>query len=156
MKLYPIMLAVAMVFGLKLSAHSHHSAEHTVITEKKHSCSCNIAEHWLYKAAVQKYMQQYADVQLQANTDTQGLSDNLVQAINMLVQDITFIDCDGNLIVPVVNAKGNFILPMNKNAYYKLCKTLVHKIDLDTVLSAQELYDIWVMQLQILQALQID
>ena len=125
-----------------------------VVTVAKTPCACGPAEHWFYKVCVKNYVAQYPDAGFIVSYDSEGLSDNLVQAIEMLAADMQFVDSDNNVIVPTVSAKGNLLLPMSKNVAYKLAKSILHKVDTTTTLSAQELYAVWIQQLQAMKTAQ--
>ena len=117
-------------------------------------CACGPAEHWLYKVCVQNYMTQCPQAGLNVNHDSEGLPENIVQAIAMIAADLAFVDDAGNLFEPTVSAKGNLLLPMSKNSDYKLVKAIMHEVDVTTTLSAQKLYALWNAQLQSMKTAQ--
>ena len=155
MKLQKIALVFAFAFGQNMViAHDAHQAPQPVGAVVKSSCHCGPTEHWLYKVCIKNYMAQYPDAGFTINFDTEGLSENLVQAIELFAADLQFLDADGNLIVPTISAKGNLLLPMSKNADYKLVKAILHDVDTTTILSAQELYQVWTALLQVMKSAQ--
>lgn len=113
-----------------------------------HKCACGPTEHWFHKSCVKNYNKQFVDAGLPENNDTEGLSVNVLRAIEMLAQDIAFVAQDGTAIVPTLNAQGNLLLPMFKNADYVACKEILRKVDVTTTLSAEELYQQWSAALQ--------
>jgi len=108
-----------------------------------HTCSCGPTEHWFHKACVKNYNKLFPLVGLPENFDTEGLSTNILQAIEMLAQDICFVAQDGMAIVPELNAKGKLVLKMGKNQDYVLCKEILKQVDVQSTLTAQELYQEW-------------
>ena len=121
--------------------------EHNVTTEvvapHVHTCSCGPTEHWFHKACVKNYNKLFSQVGLSENFDTEGLSANILQAIEMLAQDMSFVAQDGMAIVPELNANGKLVLKMAKNQDYVLCKQILKQVDLQTTFTAQELYQQW-------------
>jgi hypothetical protein len=114
-----------------------------VVVPQVHACACGPTEHWFHKACVKNYNKHFPQAGLPENFDTEGLSANVLQAIEMLAQDISFIAQDGTAIVPELNAKGKLILKMLNNPDYVLCKQILKLVDLQTTLTAQELYQQW-------------
>ena len=84
-----------------------------------HTCSCGPTEHWFHKACVKNYNKLFPLVGLPENFDTEGLSTNILQAIEMLAQDICFVAQDGMAIVPELNAKGKLVLKVFSFNYRK-------------------------------------
>ena len=126
----------------------------TVVTKVTHTCSCGPAEHFFLKSCIKLYNKQFPDLALPEYNDTEGLSENVLQAIEMLAQQISFVTKKGNLIVPKLNDAGSRYLPMIQNPDYKLCKMILHEVDITTTLSAQELYEQWMIQLDEMKASQ--
>ena len=124
------------------------SAVETVVAPVAHKCECGPTEHWFFKACVQNYIAQFPLAGLIANNDTEGLSENLVQAINMLAKNIAYVDQDGKAITPELNLKGGLFLPMIKSLDFRLCKEILRNVDVATTLTAQELYQQWSDQLK--------
>ena len=154
MKLQKITLMMFLAsFQLFLAQDSQPEAQ-PVAAVGKVACACGPTEHWLYKVCVQNYMLQFPDAGLQVNYDSEGLSENIVQAIAMIAADLQFVDADGQLLVPTLSAKGNLLVPMSKNADFKLIKSILHEVDVTTTLSAQELYEAWTLQLQAMKTAQ--
>ncbi len=114
-----------------------------VVAPQVHACACGPTEHWFHKACVKNYNKQFPQAGLAENFDTEGLSVNILQAIEMLAQDINFIAQDGTTIVPELNAKGKLILKLSNNQNYVLCKQILKSVDLKTTLTADELYQQW-------------
>ena len=108
-----------------------------------HTCSCGPTEHWFHKACVKNYNKQFLQAGLSENFDTEGLPANILQAIEMLAQDISFVTQDGMAIAPELNAKSKLVLKMGKNQDYVLCKQILKQVDLQTTLTAEELYQQW-------------
>lgn len=104
------------------------------------NCVCVATEHWFYKSCVKLYNKQFPGTDLPENNNTEDLPENVLQAIEMLAADMLFVDAHGNAIVPQLSARGNLLLPMSKNSDYKLCKEILHHVDVTTTLTAQELY----------------
>jgi hypothetical protein len=151
-----------MVFAVLLSAQlsfAHQEVQQTTeqpaaVATVKAACHCGPAEHWLYKVCVQNYMMQFPDAGFVVSNDSEGLSENVAQAIILFAAEFLFVDGDGKMIVPTVSAKGNLLLPMSKNADYKVAKAIMHELDTTTTLSAQELYAQWSAQLQSIKSAQ--
>lgn len=155
MKLQKIIFVMMLTLNsLSSLAQDLQAIAEQVVTVAKTPCACGPAEHWFYKVCVKNYVAQYPDAGFIVSDDSEGLSDNLVQAIEMLAADMQFVDSDNNVIVPTVSAKGNLLLPMSKNVAYKLAKSILHKVDTTTTLSAQELYAVWIQQLQAMKTAQ--
>lgn len=155
MKLQKIIFVIMLSLNsLSSLAQDLQAIAEQVVTVVKTPCACGPTEHWFYKVCVKNYVAQYPDAGFIVSDDSEGLSDNLVQAIEMLAADIQFVDSDNNVIVPTVSAKGNLLLPMSKNVAYKLAKAILHQVDTTTTLSAQELYVVWIQQLQAMKAVQ--
>ncbi len=136
------------------SSISLSSTQQTVVTPTVHKCACGPTEHWFHKSCVKNYNKQFPDAGLLENNDTEGLTENLVKAIEMLASDIDFVAQDGTVIVPVLNAHGKLLLPMFKNLDYKLCKDILRNVDVQTTLTAQELYQQWSAQLKDMKSAQ--
>ncbi len=152
------MLFFSLTFVAHDSAQSRTEAEssvtaHTTPTSHVHACACGPIEHWFHKACVKNYNKQFSEAGLSENYDTEGLSVNLLEAIEMLAEDITFIAQDGTVMVPELNAKGKLILKMSKNEDYILCKQILKQVDTQTTLSAEELYQQWSNALQSMKSL---
>lgn len=114
-----------------------------VVVQPIKKCACGPTEHWFYKSIVKKYIAEHSDSGLLENNDTEGLSENIVEAINLLACDIQFVDDSGVSIVPELNAKGKLFLPLSRNSDYKLCKEILRNVDVATTLTVQELYQQW-------------
>jgi len=114
-----------------------------VVTPQVHACACGPTEHWFHKACVKNYNKQFPQAGLPENFDTEGLSANILQAIEMLAQDMSFVAQDGTAIVPELNAKGKLILKLSNNQNYALCKQILKQVDLQTTLTAEQLYQQW-------------
>lgn len=156
MKLQKKTMVLALLLSAQLS-FAHQEIQQTTesaVAIVKTACHCGPAEHWLYKVCVKNYMAQFSDAGFVVSNDSENLPANIVEAIELLAADIQFIDVDGNLIVPTISAKGNLLLPMSKNADYKLAKAIMHELDTTTTLSAQELYAQWLAQLQVMKSAQ--
>ena len=148
-------ILVIVCIGFLLNAHDASSnVVNPIVTEIAQTCSCGPAEHFLLKCCIKNYKQQFPDVALPENNHTEGLSENIVQAIAMIAADLQFVDADGQLLVPTLSAKGNLLVPMSKNADFKLIKSILHEVDVTTTLSAQELYEAWTLQLQAMKTAQ--
>ena len=164
MKIYKIFFSLVLAAFMNvpvLIAHVHNQevlvsvdTGAIVATTVAHTCSCGAAEHVFLKSCIKLYNKQFPDLALPENNDTEGLSENILQAIDMLAQQISFVTKKGKLIVPKLNDGGCRYLPMIKNPDYKLCKAILHDVDLATTLSAQELYAQWMIQLSELKIAQ--
>ena len=114
-------ILVIVCIGFLLNAHDASSnVVNPIVTEIAQTCSCGPAEHFLLKCCIKNYKQQFPDVALPENNHTEGLSENIVQAIILLAQKISFVNKKGNLIVPKLSDKGKLYLPMMKNKEYSL------------------------------------
>ncbi|MGZ6250727.1 MAG: hypothetical protein ACXWL2_01750 [Candidatus Chromulinivorax sp.] len=142
---------VFLITSLVNQAYSHDHQAATLEVKQASHCSCGPIEHWMYKAAVIVYTEKFANEDLAANYDAEGLPENIVQAVMMLAQTLEFVDEQEQLIIPALNKKGNWHLPMSKDARYMLCKRIIKTVDMQTTLSAQELYDLWMDQLENIQ-----
>jgi hypothetical protein len=120
-----------------------HSTVDIVATPPVHVCHCVPTEHLLLKFCVKNYNKQFPQAGVPENNDTEGLPENVLQAIKMLANDILFVAQDGIAIVPTLNIHGNLFLPMFKVSDFKLCKEILHNVDVTTTLSAEELYQQW-------------
>lgn len=126
----------------------------TAVVTVAHACSCGPAEHWFLKCCIKLYNKQFPDLALPEYNNTEGLSDNILQAIEMLALHISFVTKKGDLIVPKLNDAGSRYLPMIQNPDYKLCKAILHQVDIESTLTAQELYEQWMIQLDAMKAAQ--
>ncbi|MBV8660955.1 MAG: hypothetical protein JO129_02320 [Candidatus Dependentiae bacterium] len=126
----------------------------TLIAPVVNNCVCVPTEHWFYKSCVKLYNKQFVGADLPENNNTEDLPVNVLQAIEMLAADILFIDANGNVIVPELSARGNLILPMSRNVDYKLCKNILHNVDVSTTLTAEELYAQWKIELNSMKSAQ--
>ena len=151
MKLHKITVYLLLVCGITLAgiafvALSKNKDEFTAqIPAKK--CECGPAEHWYQKSCIKNYNKQFPDAQLPENNDTEGLLENIVQAIDMLATNIKFIDENGLPLQLELNKKGILHLPLSKNPDFKLFKQILRNVDLATTLTAQDLYEHWNTQL---------
>jgi hypothetical protein len=151
-----MVLTVLLIAQLSFAHQENHQATEesvTVVTTKAHACHCRPTEHWLYKVCVQNYMVQFPNAGLKVSQDSEELPANIVQAIAMLAANLNFFDGNGDLILPKIKAE-KVTLPMAKNPTYKLCKMILHDVDTTTTLSAQELYESWLVQLHDMQVSQ--
>lgn len=121
------------------------TTQEQVIEVKK--CSCGPVEHVFYKLCVKRYNKLFPMACLLENNDLEGLSENIVKAIEMFVESMTFLDNNNNQICPELNAKGNLYLPLIKNSDYVLSKKILSQVDLAIDLSAEELCQRWLAQL---------
>lgn len=166
MKLHTKFLSIVLM-SAGIVAHSHDeqnlpteitqtsaSVDATVTAPHVHTCSCGPTEHWFKKSCVNNYIAQYPNCGLLPKDDTEGLPSNIVEAINLLAADILFVDQDGSLITPHLNAKGKLIISFGKNQDFKLCQNIMHHVDVTTTLTAQELYAQWKQALQVAKAAQ--
>lgn len=128
--------------------------QNVVEVQQVKKCSCGPTEHWFYKACVKNYNKQFIDACLPENNDTEGLATNVLQAIELLAADMLFVDENGTLIIPALNAKGNLMLSMSKNNDYMLCKQILRDVDISTTLTAQELYYQWSQALKLMKSTQ--
>jgi len=126
---------------------------HTTVISHVHACACGPTEHWFHKACIKNYNKQFPYAGLSENYDTEGLSANILEAIEMLAQDITFVAQDGTAIVPELNAKDKLVLKLSKNQNYVLCKEILKQVDVQITLSAQELYQQWSELLQSMKSI---
>lgn len=152
MKLYTKILPLFLVFSAVTSVWAHEKQEESVTmpaaVKQAHACHCGPIEHWFHKVCVQRYIAQFPECGLQANYDTEGVAENIIEAINLFAADIIFVAQDGSAIIPELNAKGKLILPLGKNPDVKLCKQILRKVDATTDLPAQVLYQEWTQLLQ--------
>ena len=169
MKLYTKVLNILLISAFAI-AHSHNqdqaqqeiaatiieisSTVEPVIAPQAHKCACGPMEHWFLKSCVNKYIAQFSGCGLLENNDSEGLSENILQAIAMLVNDIEFVDKDGMPIIPELNAKGKLSLSMGKNKDFKLCKEILSHVDMTTTLTAKELYQQWTEALESMKSAQ--
>jgi len=142
-----VSLLLLNVAGVTLAADETNNApvvnSSDVVVQPVKKCACGPTEHWFYKTTVKKYIAEHSDSGLLENNDTEGLSEEIVTAINMLASDLQFVDDNGAAIAPEMNAKGKLFLPLRKNSDYKLCKEILRDVDVTTTLTAQELYQQW-------------
>ena len=155
MKLYNKVLSVVLITAVAV-ANSQETTQQDIVTTitqvqetvsvvlpQVHTCACGPMEHWFFKSCVNKYIAQFAHCGLTENNDSEGLPENILQAMKMLVNDIVFMTQDGMPIVPELNAKGKLALPMSKNSDFKLYKEILAQVDVTTTLPAEELYKQW-------------
>jgi len=117
-----------------------------------YTCPCC----WLYRCTVKRYIQLYPESGLVMQESAVILPEQIMLAIDLLAQDIEFIDVQGNLIVPELSVKGNMVLPMSsKNIDYKAYKEIIDHVDRQTTLTAQELYLLWKDQLEMLKVITV-
>jgi len=114
-------------------------------------CECGPTEHWFYKSCVKNYNKQFSDTNLQEDNDTEGLPENVLQAIELFASDIQFIDENSLPLKLELNKMGNMYLPLFKNPNFKLYKQVLRNVDVTTSLTAQELYRQWIIQFNILK-----
>jgi len=114
-------------------------------------CECGPTEHWFYKSCVKNYNKQFSDTNLQEDNDTEGLPENVLQAIELFASDIQFIDENSLPLKLELNKMGNMYLPLFKNPNFKLYKQVLRNVDVTTTLTAQELYHQWIIQFNILK-----
>lgn len=143
MKFITKVFSLFLLISVHLHGHNHQEVVTSVITQQAHKCVCGPAEHWLYKSCVKLYNQRFPQANLIENNNSENLPENVIQAIEFLVLDMNFLDAQGNIIAPEVNVRGAIILPMSKSQDYVLCKKILHEFDINTNLSAEELYSIW-------------
>jgi len=72
----------------------------------------------------------------------------------LLNQTVSFVKKNGNPIVPKLNKNGKLFLPLTKNSDYVLCKEILSQVDLSTTLSAEELFQTWLEQLEAMKKVQ--
>ena len=132
--------------GIAFVAISRNSTE-TVVQTPAHKCECGPTEHWFYKSCVKNYNKQFPDAHLEENNDTEGLSENVLQAIEMFALDIQFVDENNSPIQLELNKQGNLFLPLFKNPKFMLGKKVLRNVDVSTTLPAQNLYKQWTTQL---------
>ncbi|MDP3788457.1 MAG: hypothetical protein Q8Q60_04060 [Candidatus Chromulinivorax sp.] len=145
-----VLSAIMFVFASQIrKATSVH-----VVAQPVHKCWCGPTEHWFHKTCVKNYNKQFPQAGLSEDNDTESLPINILQAIEMLANDMVFVMQDGTPIIPQLHANGNLLLPMFKNVDYVLCKKILHDVDVTTILTAQELYEQWVAMLQVMQSAQ--
>ena len=128
-----------------VTMYKNNSESTTQETVKK--CECGPTEHWFYKACVKNYNKQFPEAKLEEDFDTEGLSENILQAIDRFSIDIQFVDENNIPLELELNTKGNSYLPLFKNPDFKLYKQVLKTVDETTTLSAQELYQQWSIQL---------
>jgi len=116
-----------------------------------HKCECGPTEHWFYKSCVKNYNKKFPHAKLKEDNDTEGLSENILQAIELFAQDIQFVDDNGLPLQLERNTEENLYLPLFKNPEFKLYRQILRPVDTTTTLPAQELYRQWSMQLQSIQ-----
>ena len=147
-KLNVLLIVLCLLQGNVFFAHQHDvqlDVQKNSTEVKK--CACGQVIHVFYNCCVKRYNQEFPDAQLLEKNETQGLSDNVIQALEMLAETVGFCDDHGNLIVPEISAKGNRVIMLSRNSYYKACKALLHDFNERTTLSAQELFQLWIDQL---------
>ncbi|MBP6869830.1 hypothetical protein KBC04_03035 [Candidatus Babeliales bacterium] len=155
MKLNSMVLSLLLVGSLLVVAHDHHEvAEKVQQIVQVTKCSCGPVEHVFYKICVKNYNKLFVDAGLFENNDYEGLSENIVSAIEMLAQTINFVKKNGNVIVPKLNKHGKLYLPLTKNPDYVLCKEILGQVDLSTTLSAEELFQAWLERLEAMKSAQ--
>lgn len=142
-----ILVSCVILSTMFAIAHESHQQNIQDSSVQVSSCACKPIEHWFYKVCVQNYMNEFPEAGLKVSYDTEGLPENVVQAIEILAANINFLDNKGELIVPTISAKGNIVLSMGKNILYKKYKLFLHTVNLESNLSGQELYEEWMSQL---------
>lgn len=147
MKLQKLVFSV-LLLGSIVGAQDQQQVEIVKNSKQVKKCACGPTEHWFYACCVTLYNQAHPEAQLIENDDTQGLSQNIINAITMLAKTVVFVDDQGILILPELTAKGNRVIFLSRNAYYKACKALLHELDESTTDAAEDLYDQWMVQLQ--------
>ena len=153
-----LMSAVSLVIAQN-NPHTIISSLENIITDavvapQAHKCVCGPMEHWFFKSCVNAYIAQFPGCGLLENNDSEGLSENILQAMAMFVNDIKFVDKDGMPIIPELNAKGKLSLSMSKNPYFKLCKEILSHVEMTTTLTAEELYQQWTEALESMKSAQ--
>ena len=156
MKLNVIVAGLLLFNGMNfVVAHEGHDhAVDSIVASPVKQCSCGPIDHVLSKICVKIYNQQFPQANLPENNDTEGISANIVEAMNLFLADLTFIDIDGNIIAPEMNAKGKLHLKMGKVIGFKLYKKIITAVDLNSTLTAQELYEQWTEALALVKSAQ--
>lgn len=147
-----IILSLAFISCMNVTFATVDSDKENQVISSVKKCECGPTEHCFFKACVKRYNKQFAGAGLLENNDTEGLSENILKAIELFAQDLLFVDGNGIRITPEFNAKGNLFLPMIKNPDFILCKQILRNVDVSTTLTAQELYQQWSEQLKLMKS----
>ena len=155
MKFNKTIISFLLVIGIVLTGFAiitiSNSTTESTAQAAVTKCECGPTEHWFYKSCVKNYNKQFPDAKLEEDFDTEGLSENILQAIELFAADVQFVDENNIALELELNKKGNLYLPLFKNPDFKLCKQVLRNVDVTTTLSAQDLYQQWTVQLNTLK-----
>jgi len=121
-------------------------------SEVKKSCECGPIEHVLVKKAVAWYAINNPGSGLIINEDTEGLTPNVVQALERLVQDYTFNNAENTPIQPIFfKDTTKKVLPLYKSPECSLIRSVIAQTNKHQMSrSPEELYTLWKNKVDIL------